>query len=290
MSLADWFEAKKKKISAPEAGAKKKDIGEGLWTKCDACKETHYAKDLKESLYVCSKCGHHMRIAARDRIELLFDPESFQEFDAQLTSGDPLNFVDSQSYKARLKSAQAKTGLQNAIITGVGKVEGEVLVAGVMEFNFMGGSMGSVVGEKIARAAEKAIELRAPLLIVSASGGARMQEGILSLMQMGKTSAALARLRQEQLLYISLLTDPTTGGVTASFAMLGDVNLAESGAMIAFAGRRVIEQTIRQKLPKDFQTAEYLLNHGMVDRVVHRKELRTTIARLIRFHKAKEAQ
>ncbi len=284
MSLADWFEAKKKKTT--ETVAKKKDIGEGLWTKCEDCKETQYTKDLKANLFVCPKCGFHMRLSARDRIEILFDPDTFQEFNAGLTSADPLNFVDTQSYKDRLKSAQAKTGLKNAIITGTGKVEGEALVAAVMEFSFMGGSMGSVVGEKIALAAEKAMEMKAPLLIVSASGGARMQEGILSLMQMAKTSAALAKLRENHLLYISLLTDPTTGGVTASYAMLGDVNLAEPGAMIAFAGRRVIEQTIRQKLPKDFQTAEYLVAHGMVDAVVLRAELKSTLSRLIKFHKA----
>ncbi len=284
MSLSDWFEAKKKKTT--ETVAKKKDIGEGLWTKCEACKETQYSKDLRENLFVCPKCGYHMRISARDRIEIIFDPETFQEFNADLTSADPLNFVDTQTYKDRLKSAIAKTAMKNAIVTGAGRVDGETLVAAVMEFNFMGGSMGSVVGEKIALAAEKALELKAPLIIVSASGGARMQEGILSLMQMAKTSAALAKLRENRLLYISLLTDPTTGGVTASFAMLGDVNLSEPGAMIGFAGRRVIEQTIRQKLPKDFQTAEYLVTHGMVDVVVPRSQLKSTLSRLIKFHKA----
>jgi acetyl-CoA carboxylase carboxyl transferase subunit beta len=241
-----------------------------------------YSKEIDRNLKVCPKCDYHFRITARERIELLVDPGTFSEFDSQIQSEDPLGFKDSQKYRDRVKTARKKTGLNDAVISGICTLDGVQVVLSVFDFFFMGGSMGSVVGEKITRAAEKAVEERCGLIVISSSGGARMQEGALSLMQMAKTSAALARLRRERLPFISILTDPTTGGVTASFAMLGDVNIAEPKALIGFAGPRVIEQTIRQELPEGFQRSEFVLDHGMIDRIVNRKELKKTIVNLLR--------
>ncbi|AJE03937.1 acetyl-CoA carboxylase, carboxyltransferase subunit beta [Geobacter pickeringii] len=272
-----WF----KRDKAPGAADKRVKVPEGLWTKCVSCKENLITKDLEKNLNVCPKCGHHYRIAARQRIDLLLDPGSFTEFDATMTSVDVLSFKDSKSYQERITAAVAKGGSRDAVICGEGKIEGLPLQLAVFDFSFMGGSMGSVVGEKITRAIERGVEKRTPVIVISASGGARMQESILSLMQMAKTSAALAKLKSEGLPFISILTDPTTGGVTASFAMLGDVNVAEPKALIGFAGPRVIEQTIRQKLPEGFQRAEYLLDHGMVDVIVERKDMRPTLSRLL---------
>jgi acetyl-CoA carboxylase carboxyl transferase subunit beta len=241
-----------------------------------------YSKEIDRNLKVCPKCDYHFRITARERIDLLVDPGTFVEFDDQLQSEDPLQFKDSQKYRDRVKTARKKTGLNDAVISGICTLDGVKVVLSVFDFFFMGGSMGSVVGEKVTRAAEKAVEERCGLIVISSSGGARMQEGALSLMQMAKTGAALARLRRERLPFISVLTDPTTGGVTASFAMLGDVNLAEPKALIGFAGPRVIEQTIRQELPEGFQRSEFVLEHGMIDRIVNRKELKKTIVNLMR--------
>jgi len=264
----------------------KKEIPEGVWTKCGGCDQIIYNKELEENLKVCPKCGHHFRLNAKERIEQLFDPKSFEEFAEDLTAQDPLHFSDLQPYKERLRSSQKKTGQKDACIVGEGTIEGHPLMAAVLDFQFMGGSMGSVVGEKITLSIERAIEKKLPVLIISASGGARMQESILSLMQMAKTSAALARLGEAGLPFISLITDPTTGGVTASFAMLGDLILAEPKALIAFAGPRVIEQTIRQQLPDGFQLSEFLLQHGMVDRIIPRRELRSTFGKLLAYFAA----
>ena len=241
-----------------------------------------YSKEIDRNLKVCPKCDYHFRITARERIELLVDPGTFSEIDSQIQSEDPLGFRDSQKYRDRIKAARKKTGLNDAVVSGICTMDGVKVVMSVFDFFFMGGSMGSVVGEKITRAGEKAVEERCGLIVISSSGGARMQEGTLSLMQMAKTSAALARLRRERLPFISILTDPTTGGVTASFAMLGDVNIAEPKALIGFAGPRVIEQTIRQELPEGFQRSEFVLEHGMIDRIVNRKELKKTIVNLLR--------
>jgi acetyl-CoA carboxylase carboxyl transferase subunit beta len=257
-------------------------VPEGLWIKCNNCSEIIYSKEIDRNLKVCPKCEYHFRITARDRIDLLVDPGTFKEFDSQIHSEDPLQFKDSQKYRDRIKAAVKKTGLTDAVISGTSTLDGIPVVLTVFDFFFMGGSMGSVVGEKITRAVEKAVELKCGIVIISSSGGARMQEGALSLMQMAKTSAALARLRREGLPFISVLTDPTTGGVTASFAMLGDVNLAEPKALIGFAGPRVIEQTIRQELPEGFQRSEFLLEHGMIDGIVNRKELKKTLVTLLR--------
>lgn len=272
-----WF----KRDKAPGAADKKVKVPEGLLTKCVSCKENLLTKDLEKNINVCPKCGHHYRVSARQRIDLLLDPGSFTEYDAAMTSVDVLDFKDSKSYKDRIQQAVAKGGSRDAVICGEGAIEGIPVQMAVFDFSFMGGSMGSVVGEKITRAIERGIEKRTPVIIISASGGARMQESILSLMQMAKTSAALAKLKELGLPYISILTDPTTGGVTASFSMLGDVNMAEPKALIGFAGPRVIEQTIRQKLPEGFQRAEYLLDHGMVDVIVERKEMRASLARIL---------
>ncbi len=274
-----WF----KKAQAPQAqeNSKKVRVPEGLWTKCQNCRETLYSKDLEKNLSVCPKCNHHFRIPATKRIELLLDEGSFVEFDAGMVSVDFLEFKDSKSYQDRINAAVAKGGSKDAVICGEGRIEGKPVQLAVFDFSFMGGSMGSVVGEKITRAIERGIEKKMPVIVVSASGGARMQESILSLMQMAKTSAALAKLRKLGLPYISVLTDPTTGGVTASFAMLGDINIAEPKALIGFAGPRVIEQTIRQKLPEGFQRAEYLLEHGMIDLVVDRKDMRQKLSQMI---------
>ncbi|WP_298439874.1 acetyl-CoA carboxylase, carboxyltransferase subunit beta [Geobacter sp.] len=272
-----WFKREK----APGAADRKVKVPEGLWTKCVSCKENLITKELEKNLNVCPRCGHHYRISARQRIDLLLDPGSFIEFDAGMTSVDVLDFKDSKSYQERITAAVAKGGSRDAVICGEGKMDGLPLQLAVFDFSFMGGSMGSVVGEKITRAIERGVEKRTPVIVISASGGARMQESILSLMQMAKTSAALAKLKREGLPFISILTDPTTGGVTASFAMLGDVNMAEPKALIGFAGPRVIEQTIRQKLPEGFQRAEYLLDHGMVDIIVERKDMRLRLSRIL---------
>jgi acetyl-CoA carboxylase carboxyl transferase subunit beta len=258
-------------------------VPEGLWTKCVSCGDTIYTKDIENNLNVCPKCNHHYRISARKRIELLLDAGSFTEFDAGMVSVDSLNFKDSKTYQERIDAALAKGGSKDAIICGAGSIDGTAVQLCVFDFSFMGGSMGSVVGEKITRAIERAIEDGTPVIIVSASGGARMQESILSLMQMAKTSAALAKLREAGLPFVSILTDPTTGGVTASFAMLGDINISEPKALIGFAGPRVIEQTIRQKLPEGFQRAEYLLDHGMVDLIVERGQLKQRLSSILKM-------
>lgn len=274
-----WFRRTKKGIAAQE----KKDLPDGLWLKCEKCGEIIYRRELERNSFVCMACGYHFRIRAVDYIRLLADEGTFEEFNAHIESVDPLGFRDSKKYTDRLKEAKKKTGMNEAIVTGTCAIESIPSVLGVMDFAFIGGSMGSVVGEKVARAVDKAIELRRPLIIVSASGGARMMEGALSLMQMAKTSARLTLLSEAGLPYISILTHPTTGGVTASYAMLGDVILAEPGALIGFAGPRVIQQTIRQELPEGFQTAEFLLQHGFVDAVVPRRELKSKLAQLLRF-------
>ncbi len=278
--MVSWF--RRRSIRPERSDSKKVAVPEGLWIKCNNCAEIVYSKEIDRNLKVCPKCDYHFRITARERIDLLVDPGTFVEFDDHLQSEDPLQFKDSQKYRDRVKTARKKTGLNDAVISGICTLDGVKVVLSVFDFFFMGGSMGSVVGEKVTRAAEKAVEERCGLIVISSSGGARMQEGALSLMQMAKTGAALARLRRERLPFISVLTDPTTGGVTASFAMLGDVNLAEPKALIGFAGPRVIEQTIRQELPEGFQRSEFVLEHGMIDRIVNRKELKKTIVNLMR--------
>jgi acetyl-CoA carboxylase carboxyl transferase subunit beta len=277
-----WFKKTSKPIAAP-AKVKASRVPEGLWSKCPGCSQLIYHKDLAANLSVCPKCAHHFRIGAADRLRMLFDDGVWIEHDRDLVSTDPLQFTDTKPYKARLTSSIAATGLKDALIVGSGRVDGNPTVIAAMEYAFIGGSMGVVVGEKIARAIERAIEARCPLAIVCCSGGARMMEGALSLMQMAKICAALARLDRERLPFVSVLTDPTTGGVTASFAMLGDLNIAEPKALIGFAGPRVIEQTIRQKLPEGFQRSEFLLEKGMIDLVVDRREMKATIASAFRF-------
>ena len=266
-----------------QAEGKKVKVPEGLVSKCQSCNEVLYTKDLEKNINVCPSCGHHYRISARQRIDLLFDAGTFTEYDATMVSVDFLEFKDSKSYQERINAAVAKGGSKDAIICGQGLVDGTPAQLAVFDFSFMGGSMGSVVGEKITRAIERGLEKRTPVIVISASGGARMQESILSLMQMAKTSAALAKLKREGLPFISILTDPTTGGVTASFAMLGDINIAEPKALIGFAGPRVIEQTIRQKLPEGFQRSEYLLDHGMVDIIVERKDMKATLSTILKM-------
>jgi acetyl-CoA carboxylase carboxyl transferase subunit beta len=256
---------------------------EGLWVKCEGCRQIIWKKDLEENLNVCPKCQRHFRIDARTRLAQLLDDNQYEMFDANLSSTDPLKFVDLKPYSSRLRQAQHDTGLKDAVINAQGKLLGRPVVVSAMEYSFIGGSMGAVVGEMITRAVERSLEVKIPIIIVSASGGARMMEGVVSLMQLAKISAALARLDKAQVPFISLLTDPTTGGVTASFAMLGDLNIAEPGALIGFAGPRVIEQTIRQKLPSGFQRSEFLLDHGMLDAVVPRRELKPYIARALDF-------
>jgi len=258
-------------------------IPEGMWIKCDACLEIIYKPEVERNLNVCPKCVYHFRIPARERIRAVIDEGTFFEFGEEMESVDVLNFTDTKKYVDRLKEAKKKTGRKEAVITGRGKIQGVEVALAVLDFEFQGGSMGSVVGEKIAVAAEVALESRLPLVIFSASGGARMQEGTLSLMQMAKTSAALARLSDACLPFISVLTDPTTGGVAASFAMLGDVIISEPGALVGFAGPRVIEQTILQKLPEGFQRAEFLLEHGMVDMIVERSRLKATLSTILRY-------
>ena len=275
-----WF---KRQSGELDASGEKKIRTEGLWVKCEGCRQIIWKKDLEENLNVCPKCGKHFRIDARTRLANLFDNGEYETFSDNLASTDPLKFVDLKPYSERLKRAQEETGLTDAVINGRGTLNGRPIVISAMEYSFIGGSMGSVVGEVITRAVEDALASKRPLIIISASGGARMMEGVLSLMQLAKISAALAKLDEARVPYVSVLTDPTTGGVTASFAMLGDLNIAEPGALIGFAGPRVIEQTIRQKLPPGFQRSEFLLEHGMLDAVVHRKEMKAYIGRALDF-------
>ncbi|RMG46052.1 MAG: acetyl-CoA carboxylase carboxyltransferase subunit beta [Acidobacteria bacterium] len=275
-----WFRKDKKPKTAPPG--RTSQIPEGLWVKCAGCKEIIFRKEVLRRAWVCPKCGYHFQISARQRLDAILD-EGWTEFDGALASTDPLKFKDRKSYRDRLREYREKTGLNDALISADGAIEGIPVFACAMEYAFMGGSMGSVVGEKVTRAAERSLTERRPLIVISTSGGARMQEGALSLMQMAKISAALARLSDAAIPYLSVLADPTTGGVTASYAMLGDVIIAEPRALIGFAGPRVIEQTIRQKLPEGFQRSEFLLEHGMVDMVVERSRLRETLARLLRL-------
>ena len=274
-----WF--KKTKAPLEAIAAKKVQIPEGVWTKCQNCQEIIYFKEIERNLKVCPKCDYHFRISASERIDLVLDEGSFREMDAGLVSIDFLDFKDSQQYSERLAKAMKKNGRTEAAVCGEGTIFGLPVVIGVLEFGFMGGSMGSVVGEKITRAIERSMAARCPLVIFSSSGGARMQESIMSLMQMAKTTAALNQMKKLGLPFISVLTDPTTGGVTASFAMLGDLNIAEPRALIGFAGPRVIQQTIRQGLPEGFQRAEYLLAHGMIDMIVRRQEMKAKLFQLL---------
>jgi len=287
MSLFDWFADRQK--NAPTVRVNQDvEEGDGLWSKCPECGLVVYRKDLVANASVCKGCGHHNRIDSAERIGLIADPGSFEPLDTTLAPTDPLAFKDRRSYADRIRDSQQSTGLRDAVITGLCRTSGLPLALGVMDFRFMGGSMGSVVGEKLTRLIETATARRYPVLIVCASGGARMQEGMLSLMQMAKISGALERHRQAELLYMPLLTYPTTGGVTASFAMLGDLILAEPKALIGFAGRRVIEQTLREKLPEGFQTAEYLRDHGFVDAIVERTTFKATLASLLKMHGCRE--
>jgi acetyl-CoA carboxylase carboxyl transferase subunit beta len=290
MSLFDWFAETRSRASEayrrknPSLEAQEREIPDGLWHKCSSCGALTYVKDLQINLMVCPECGYHNQVNAYERIAQVIDAGTWLEMDAHLTSCDPLGFKDRKPYSDRIKEYRQKTGLSDGVITGVGKIDGSDAALAVMDFRFMGGSMGSVVGEKITRMIEVATEKRLPALIFCASGGARMQEGILSLMQMAKTSAALERHRQASLLYIPILTNPTTGGVTASFAMLGDLILAEPKALIGFTGRRVIEQTLKQKIPEGFQSSEYLLEHGFVDAVIPRTRLKQNLAMILKLH------
>jgi acetyl-CoA carboxylase carboxyl transferase subunit beta len=279
-----WFKRESNGANNPRGGDSTHTVRtEGLWLKCEGCREITWKKDLENTLNTCNKCGYHFRMDARARLSMLFDGGIYAELDEALESCDPLGFVDSKPYSERLKTTQAATSLKDALISGKGNLEGRLVHICAMEPKFIGGSMGAVMGEKITRAIEGSIEFRTPLIVVSASGGARMQEGAVSLMQMAKISSALMRLDESRLPYISVLTDPTTGGVTASFAMLGDLNIGEPGALIGFAGPRVIEQSIRQKLPEGFQRSEFLLKHGMLDAVVPRGELKAYIAKALDF-------
>ena len=279
-----WFKKTRKPIGPPEKASR---VPEGMWVKCPGCSQVIYNKDLQGNSGVCPKCAHHFRLTAIERLRSLFD-DGFEVRDDRLMSTDPLEFIDTKPYKSRLKASAAATGLTDALIVGVGRLDGLDVVIAAMEYTFIGGSMGVVMGEMLTRAAEEALERRIPLLIVSCSGGARMMEGVLSLMQMAKVSAALARLDRAGVPFLSVLTDPTTGGVTASFAMLGDLNIAEPKALIGFAGPRVIEQTIKQKLPEGFQRSEFLQEHGMIDMIVDRRELKGAISRALRFMRAGE--
>jgi len=276
-----WFDKKKEQEREPKEKREELKISDELWMKCKSCNEIIYRKVIERNLQVCPKCNYHFPIPARRRIECVADPGSFLEYDAHLTSADPLEFKDSKRYPQRIKESQESTGLRDAVLSGEAKIKGQPVMLGIFDFDFMGGSLGSVVGEKITRLIERAIEKRVGVVIFCASGGARMQEGILSLMQMAKTSAALARLNEARIPYIAVLTDPTTGGVSASVAMLGDVIIAEPKALIGFAGARVIMDTIRVELPEGFQRAEFLLQHGMIDLIVERKDLRQTLASLL---------
>lgn len=287
MTIQSWFEKRKQAQEARKAlEAKIEDDGlPGLWTKCVHCGAQLPKKDLEDNDMVCPLCEYHFRINARTRISQLFDSGSFEEMFSNVRPTDSLNFTDTESYTDRIKKAKDKTGLDDAVITGTAKIDGIKVATAVMDFEYMGGSMGSVVGEKVTRMMEESIKQKIPMLAITSSGGARMQESALSLMQMAKTSCAVARMDDEKILYICLLTEPTFGGITASFGTLGDIIVAEQGARIGFAGRRVIEQTIRQKLPSDFQTAEYLLKYGQVDVVAKRKELKETLSRILKMHK-----
>jgi acetyl-CoA carboxylase carboxyl transferase subunit beta len=278
-----WFKREKKPIENPTPVEERRVRTEGMWTKCGSCRAIIWKKDLAANWEVCPKCEYHFRLGARRRLELLLDDETYTELDTELASNDPLHFTDTKPYAQRLKDAQHKLGMKDAILTAEGHLNGRPVICCSMEFGFIGGSMGAVVGEKVARAIERALARKIPLIIVSCSGGARMMEGVVSLMQLAKVSAGLGRFDEAGLPFISILTDPTTGGVTASYAMLGDLNIAEPGALIGFAGPRVIEQTIRQKLPEGFQTAEFLLEHGFLDAVVPRKELKPYISQALNF-------
>ncbi len=278
-----WFKRKDPKIEEQTTDEEKRVKTEGIFVKCLECDNSLYKRELKESLQVCTHCGYHFRLGARTRLDVLFDEGEYEKLDEEITSADPLEFVDTKPYKDRIEQAKEASGLPEAIVSGGGRVGGHLVYAGAMDMSFIGGSMGSAVGEKITRLIERSMENRGAVIIFAASGGARMQEGTYSLMQMAKISAALAQLHEARLPFISVLTDPTTGGVTASFAMLGDVIIAEPKALIGFAGPRVIEQTIREKLPKGFQRSEFLLEHGMLDMVVDRREMRPTIIRLLNF-------
>jgi len=286
MSLRDWFENRRNKKMNAEL-VESKISGDDLlklWEKCYNCNTSLPQKELDLNLQVCPKCNYHFRIGAWDRLEQLLDKDSFQEINSGMTASDPLEFSDTMSYKDRQRDAKKKSKLNEAVITGVGKINHWEIAVAVMDFAYMGGSMGSVVGEKVTRLIEEGVKRNIPIIVFTSSGGARMQESCLSLMQMAKTSCAVARANEQKVLYITVLTEPTFGGVTASFGTLGDIIIAEQGARIGFAGRRVIEQTIRQKLPADFQTAEYLLKYGQIDMVTHRKELRDTLEKLIKIH------
>ncbi len=282
-SLFDWF-ANIRKNEPSVQKQQEREIADGLWTKCNSCSSVAYTKDLQANQLVCPECNHHNQVDSDERIRQLIDPDTWKPLDENIHPIDPLKFRDRKDYKARLQDYQAKTGLTDAVKTGTGLIDGLPLALGVMDFRFMGGSMGSVVGEKLCRLIEHATAEQFPVVIVCASGGARMQEGMFSLMQMAKISGALQRHQTAKLLYIPLLAHPTLGGVTASFAMLGDIILAEPKATIGFAGRRVIEQTLREKLPDGFQTSEYLLEHGFVDSIVPRTQLKKTLAQLISLH------
>ncbi len=286
MSIQEWFDKRKEaQIERRTSEAKVENITfPGLWTKCVHCGAQITNKDLEENLMVCPQCDYHFRIGARDRIKQLFDENSFVELFSRVLPTDPLNFTDTESYKNRLKEAKEKTNLDDAVITGIGKINGYEVATAIMDFEFMGGSMGSVVGEKVTKIMEEAVERNLPMLAITSSGGARMQESALSLMQMAKTSCACAKMDEAKVLYICLLTEPTFGGVTASFGTLGDIIIAEQGARIGFAGRRVIEQTIRQKLPSGFQTAEYLLKYGQIDIISKRKDLRENLSKIFDMH------
>jgi acetyl-CoA carboxylase carboxyl transferase subunit beta len=271
-----WF--KKTKTAGGKRTVK---IPEGLWEKCGACKEIIYKKEIEKNLKVCPKCNYHFRLTAAERINYLTDEGSFEEMEAEMTSTDPLAFVDSVAYAERLKSSREKSGIKEAVLTGRARLNGRKTIMAIMDFSFMGGSMGSVVGEKIARATELALEEKLPFITVSSSGGARMQEGIFSLMQMAKVSAAIGKLKENAVPYISIISDPTFGGVTASFAMLGDIIISEPRSLIGFAGPRVIEQTIKQQLPEDFQRAEFLLEHGLIDMIIERSEMKDAVSKLL---------
>jgi acetyl-CoA carboxylase carboxyl transferase subunit beta len=278
MNMA-WFRRSKKSIETPEYP--RKEVPDGLWTKCEGCGEIIHRKQLEQQSFVCMKCNYHFRIGSKEYIKILLDEDSFKEMDRKMRSTDPLDFVDTKRYKDRIKEAMRKTELNDAIRTGSGTMNGIPVIVGIMDFSFIGGSMGSVVGEKVARATDKAMKEKKPLIIVSASGGARMMEAALSLVQLAKTSSKLAQLHEAGVPFISVITDPTTGGVTASYAMLGDVNIAEPGALIGFAGPRVIKQATGKDLPPGFQRSEFQLEHGFVDMVVHRKDMKETLSKLL---------
>jgi acetyl-CoA carboxylase carboxyl transferase subunit beta len=286
-SIQDWFKNKKEqKAAAPKV--EKLDIPGNLWVKCFSCKETIYSKDLDDNLKVCTKCGYHFRLPCRERINITVDKGSFKEKDEFVISKDFLKFTDTVPYSKRLEDTKRKTGLTDAIITGEAKINGSDVQIGAMDFGFIGGSLGSVVGEKVTRLIERAIETKTPAVIFNASGGARMQEGIFSLMQMAKTSAALSKLKKAKLPFISVCTDPTMAGVSASYAMLGDIIIAEPGALVGFAGPRVIESTIKQKLPEGFQRAEFIMEHGFIDMVIDRHNMKDTLSKIVKFYMEKQ--